>query len=40
MHVRNPGQFLNFHGLTQFIALAWPFLAIPWLMLLSKDEQA
>jgi VanZ family protein len=40
MHVWNPGQFLNFHGLTQFIALAWPFLAIPWLMLLSKDEQA
>jgi VanZ family protein len=38
MHVWNPGQFLNFHGLTQFVAVAWPFLALPWLMLLSKDE--
>lgn len=26
----NPGQFLNFHGLTHFITLLWPYLALPW----------
>lgn len=28
--VWNPGQFLNFHGLTHFITLLWPYLALPW----------
>lgn len=26
----NPGQFLNFHGLTHFVTLLWPYLALPW----------
>jgi VanZ family protein len=34
----NPGHFLNFHGLTQFAASVWPFLALPWLMLLSTKD--
>lgn len=29
----NPGQFLNFHGLTHFVATLWPYLVLPWLML-------
>ena len=29
----NPGQFLNFHGLTRLVSSLWPFLALPWLML-------
>ena len=29
----NPGQFLNFHGLTRLLSSLWPFLALPWLML-------
>ncbi len=28
----NPGQFLNFNGLTRLISSLWPFLALPWLM--------
>jgi len=27
-----PGQFLNFHGLTRLAALVWPFLALAWLL--------
>lgn len=38
LQVWNPGHFLNFHGLTQFTASVWPFLALPWLMLISTDE--
>ena len=34
----NPGQFLNFHGLTRLASNLWPFLALPWLMML-KGEQ-
>ncbi len=34
----NPGQFLNFHGLTRLAATLWPFLALPWLMLLRTDD--
>jgi VanZ family protein len=30
----NPGQFLNFHGLTRLTSNLWPFLALPWLILL------
>jgi VanZ family protein len=29
----NPGQFLNFHGLTRLTSDLWPFLALPWLMM-------
>ncbi len=36
--VWNPGQFLNFHGLTQFTASLWPFLALPWLMMYRKGD--
>ncbi|HEY8856754.1 MAG TPA: VanZ family protein [Rugosibacter sp.] len=32
-NVWNPGQFLNFHGLTHFITLLWPYLALPWFAL-------
>lgn len=35
--VWNPGQFLNFHGLTQFTASLWPFLALPWLIMYRKE---
>jgi VanZ family protein len=30
------GHFLNFNGLTRLIASLWPFLALPYLMLLSR----
>ncbi len=36
--VWNPGQFLNFHGLTQFTASLWPFLALPWLMVYRPER--
>ena len=29
----NPGQFLNFHGLSRLTSDLWPFLALPWLMM-------
>jgi VanZ family protein len=32
LHIWNPGQFLNFNGLTRLISSLWPFLALPWLM--------
>ncbi len=38
LQVWNPGQFLNFHGLTEFAASVWPFFALPWLMLLSTKD--
>ena len=34
----NPGQFLNFHGLTRLTSALWPFLALPWLMLLRMEK--
>ena len=33
LHSWNPGQFLNFHGLTHFAATLWPYLVLPWLVL-------
>ncbi len=33
LHVWNPGQFLNFNGLTRLISSLWPFLVLPWLMI-------
>jgi VanZ family protein len=35
----NPGQFLNFHGLTKLISALWPFLALPWLMMLRIERR-
>lgn len=35
----NPGQFLNFHGLTRLTSNLWPFLALPWLMLMRTDHE-
>lgn len=37
--VWNPGQFLNFHGLTRLTSHLWPFLALPWLMLMKADHE-
>jgi VanZ family protein len=40
LQIWNPGHFLNFHGLTEFAAALWPFLALPWLMLIpTRDER-
>ena len=33
MQIWNPGQFLNFNGLTRLISSLWPFLVLPWLMI-------
>jgi VanZ family protein len=38
LHIWNPGQFLNFHGLTHFAATLWPFAVLPWLMLFYPEE--
>ena len=35
----NPGQFLNFHGLTKLVSSLWPFLALPWLMMLRMEKK-
>lgn len=37
--VWNPGQFLNFHGLTRLASNLWPFLALPWLMLMRSQHE-
>jgi len=34
----NPGQFLNFNGLTRLICSLWPFLALPWLMIYRPEQ--
>lgn len=34
LHAWNPGQFLNFHGATHLAAMLWPWLALPWLVLI------
>lgn len=34
----DPGQFLNFHGLTRLASDLWPFLALPWLILMRTDH--
>lgn len=34
----SPGQFLNFHGLSKLASTLWPFLALPWLMLLRLEK--
>ncbi len=36
MKVWQQGHFLNFNGLTRLASALWPFLALPWLMLLRQ----
>jgi len=31
------GHFLNFNGLTRIISALWPFLALPWLIMLKQN---
>ncbi len=38
LQVWNPGQFLNFNGLTRLVCSLWPFLALPWLMLYRPER--
>jgi len=38
LHTWNPGQFLNFNGLTRLICSLWPFLALPWLMIYRPQQ--
>jgi VanZ family protein len=38
-HTWNPGQFLNFHGLTRLASNLWPFLALPWLILMRTNDE-
>lgn len=37
LQVWRQGHFLNFNGLTRLASSLWPFLALPWLMLLRQD---
>ncbi len=37
MKVWQQGHFLNFNGLTRLTSSLWPFLALPWLMLLRQE---
>jgi len=36
LQVWQQGHFLNFNGLTRLTSALWPFLALPWLMLLRQ----
>ena len=38
LQIWNPGQFLNFNGLTRLICSLWPFLALPWLMIYRPER--
>ena len=40
MKVWQQGHFLNFNGLTRLASALWPFLALPWLMLLRQEAAA
>jgi VanZ family protein len=37
LQVWQQGHFLNFNGLTRLTSALWPFLALPWLMLLRQN---
>ncbi len=39
MNTWNPGQFLNFNGLTRLISSLWPFVALPWLMTYRPENE-
>lgn len=38
LQVWDPGHFLNFNGLTRLASQLWPFLALPWLILLRPEK--
>ena len=38
LQIWNPGQFLNFNGLTRLICSLWPFLALPWLIIYRPER--
>ncbi len=38
LQIWNPGQFLNFNGLTRLICSLWPFLALPWLIIYRPEQ--
>ena len=38
LRVWQQGHFLNFNGLTRLASTLWPFLALPWLMLIRSDK--
>lgn len=38
LQIWNPGQFLNFNGLTRLLGSLWPFLALPWLMIYRPER--
>lgn len=38
LQVWRQGHFLNFNGLTRLASSLWPFLALPWLMLLRQES--
>ena len=37
LQVWQQGHFLNFNGLTRLTSALWPFIALPWLMLLRRQ---
>lgn len=39
LQIWNPGQFLNFNGLTRLVCTLWPFVALPWLMLYRPERE-
>ena len=39
LQVWQQGHFLNFNGLTRLTSSLWPFLALPWLMMLRRESQ-
>ena len=39
LQVWQQGHFLNFNGLTRLTSSLWPFLALPWLMLLRQETR-
>jgi VanZ family protein len=38
LQVWQQGHFLNFNGLTRLTSALWPFVALPWLMLLRQER--
>jgi VanZ family protein len=38
LRVWRQGHFLNFNGLTRLASSLWPFLALPWLMLIRSEK--
>ena len=38
LQVWQQGHFLNFNGLTRLTSALWPFLALPWLMMLRRRD--